>query len=91
MEIYAKEQVSKEVLEIILEHFSPKLTSETICLFDTSITYYYPADEKAGNGCNTVAFSALEKNEQSYYLLVKLEPGRFAREEGFNRGGITRS
>ncbi len=86
MEIYAKEQVSKEVLEIILEHFSPKLTSRTFCLFDTSITYYYPASDKVGNGSNTVAFSSIEEHEESCYLLVKLEPGRLAKEQAYRRG-----
>ncbi|ALJ00776.1 hypothetical protein [Rufibacter tibetensis] len=89
MEKYAKEQVSREVLEIILEHFCPKLTSRTIRLFDTTITYYYPADEVVADGCNTVAFSACEGSTEFHYILVRLEPLRYGNKKTYRRREVS--
>ncbi|WP_210489035.1 hypothetical protein [Rufibacter aurantiacus] len=73
MERYAKEQVSKEVLEVILDHYAPKLTSKGFSLFGINITYYFPQEETEGEECNPVAFSIKEDSVDSYYILATQE------------------
>ncbi|WP_181306259.1 hypothetical protein [Rufibacter sp. XAAS-G3-1] len=70
MERFAKEQVSKEVLEIILDHYTPKLTSQAFNLFGITITYYFPLEDRGGDDFNTVAFSLREDDVDSYYILA---------------------
>ncbi len=70
MENYAKEQVSKEVLEIILIHYTPKLTSQVFSLFDISMTYYFPYEERLGSVCNPVAYIIQENAKDSCYILA---------------------
>jgi hypothetical protein len=70
MERFAKEQVSKEVLEIILEHYTPKLTSEAFSLLGFTITYFFPQEDRRGNDFNTVAFSVMENSVETYYILA---------------------
>jgi hypothetical protein len=70
MNNFAKEQVSKEVLEVILDHYSPRLTYRKVNLFDISINYYFPQEDNGGNEYNTVAFSVQEGHWESCYLLA---------------------
>ncbi|WP_125077720.1 hypothetical protein [Rufibacter latericius] len=67
---YAKEQVSKEVLEIILDHYTPKLTSKECNLFGISIIYYFPQEDQIENDCNPVAFIVRENAVDSCYILA---------------------
>ncbi|KAA3438039.1 hypothetical protein [Rufibacter hautae] len=70
MERYAKEQVSKEVLEVILDHYAPKLTSKGFSLFGINITYYFPEEDLEGKESNLVAFSIEEDTRNSYFILA---------------------